>query len=226
MNKRKEDETEKTKELCENGCNITEKDGKLILQASNGNSKQTADYASSVPGSTSTNVNQSAQLNLSGGQLKGELENESQLGVAPEDAGDAFNKGLAASEDIPSIRKGVGKPKFKNEFAIGYQDKDGNNRVKSFSKFDDANEFAKQSKGGWLDATEQSGYITLYRTATYAKTVINPTFKYQKMRVNHVEGVIMNLAHEGYHAKKGPAHSPQLFMSSFGAVERYRERGN
>jgi hypothetical protein len=54
MNKRKEDETEKTKELCENGCNITEKDGKLILQASNGNSKQTTYYASSVPGSSTS----------------------------------------------------------------------------------------------------------------------------------------------------------------------------
>ncbi|EIW89892.1 YD repeat-containing protein [Alishewanella agri BL06] len=174
----------------------------------------------------STNVDKTSQLNYSGGQLKGELKDESQLGVAPEDAEDAFNKGLSAAENIPSIRKGVGKPQFKNEFAIGYQDKDGNNQIKSFSKFDDANDFAKKSEGGWVDASEQSGYITLYRTATYAKTVINPTFRYQKMKVNHVEGVIMNLAHEGYHAVNGPAHSPQLFMSSFGAVEQYRERGN
>ena len=200
---------------------------RVNVEKTNGKSVGQSFEAADIGGlSDRTNQNQTDQLNFSGGQLKGELKNESQLGVAPVDAEDAFNKGLAASESIPTIRKGVGKPKFKNEFAIGYQDKDGNNQVKSFSKFDDANEFAKQSKGGWLDATEQGGYITLYRTATYAKTVINPTFRYQKMRVNHIEGVIMNLAHEGYHAKKGPAESPQLFMSSFGAVKRYRELGN
>jgi hypothetical protein len=50
----KEEEQEKIRKLCQKGCNITETDGKLILQASNGNSKQTADYASSVPGSSTS----------------------------------------------------------------------------------------------------------------------------------------------------------------------------
>jgi hypothetical protein len=106
--------------------------------------------------------NSGSQLNFMGMQLRGELKDESLLGVAPMNAIEVFNEGREAAKNIPLIRKGVGKPEFKDEFGIGYQDKNGNNQIKSFPNFDDANTFAKKINGGWVDAIKAR--LTLAQT--------------------------------------------------------------
>lgn len=176
--------------------------------------------------SNGTNVDNSDSSNtkssFNSGEHKGRLEGESTLGEAPSDANQVYNDAEKASRELPEIRRGKGR-EFVVKFAISYIDKSGEIKVETFLSFKNANDFAGQVDGGWPEAMDQGGYITLYRTSIYAKTIGNKHNSYQKLDLSNKESVIYNLAHEGVHTQYGRSHDARLEAISFGAVESYRK---
>lgn len=175
------------------------------------------------PGSVAQGGADISQAAFSKNEHKGKLEAESALGEAPSDPQSVYNDAEKASRELPEIRTGKGR-EFVDKFAISYIDKTGGERVKAFYSFERANEFAGQVNGGWPEAMERGGYITLFRTSTYAKIRVNRHDSYQKLHLSNMDSVIYNLAHEGVHTRYGGSHDQRLEAISFGAVEAYRKR--
>ncbi len=137
------------------------------------------------------------------GQLIGKIE-EWQLGSPHSDPASVFSESMRFASDNPYVL--ATNVTFVNVFAIGLVDRRTRNlrRPKLFGSFEEANAYAAISLphmdkiwvSGLYDGKRHE--IRIYRTATYAKTIVFP-YRNRIAKLDHVARTLQIIAHEGAH---------------------------